>query len=228
SVAPLLLQFFTSNAYINIPLENGLVLQITSPMVWTASLLVGLFIVSPMSVSLCEVLIRFFTNPDASPAISPIFTCFDTGYTGLLRGMFWRWFKLELYGLLLLGAQIVDAMSGSSFFMFLPLAALILLINRSYAYCMTPYILAERPDISGRDALRLSCEITRGRIWELFYALGLSFIGWWLLGFVTFGFGFLYAIPYMRGVEAVYYLQMRPAAWGPVEAEKPAEEEPWA
>lgn len=227
SVAPLLLQFFTSSAYMEIPLQNGLVLQITSPLVWTASLMVGLFIVSPMSVSLCGVLIRFFASPDAPPEIAPIFTCFDVGYTNLLRGMFWRWLKLELFGLLLLCAQIADAMFANNLFNLLPLAALVLFINRTYAYCMTPYILAERPDISGRAALRLSCEMTRGRIWELVYALGLSFFGWWLLSVATFGLGFFYTIPYMRGVEAAYYLQMRPADWEPAEAKAQAVEESW-
>ena len=50
----------------------------------------------------------------------------------------------------------------------------------SYAYAMAPYILAENPDISGVEALRLSRQMMKGHKWELFW-LELTFIGWSIL-----------------------------------------------
>ena len=50
-----------------------------------------------------------------------------------------------------------------------------------YAYAMAPYILAENPDISGVEALRLSRLMMKGHKWELFW-LELTFIGWSILG----------------------------------------------
>ena len=38
-----------------------------------------------------------------------------------------------------------------------------------YAYAMAPYILAENPDISGVEALRLSRQMMKGHKWELFW-----------------------------------------------------------
>ena len=50
-----------------------------------------------------------------------------------------------------------------------------------YAYAMAPCILAENPDISGTDALRMSRQLMKGHKWELFW-LELTFIGWSILG----------------------------------------------
>ena len=50
----------------------------------------------------------------------------------------------------------------------------------SYAYAMAPYILAENPDISGVEALRMSRLMMKGHKWELFW-LELTFIGWSIL-----------------------------------------------
>ena len=47
-------------------------------------------------------------------------------------------------------------------------------------YAMAPYILAENPDISGVEALRLSRQMMKGHKWELFW-LELTFIGWSIL-----------------------------------------------
>ena len=50
----------------------------------------------------------------------------------------------------------------------------------NFAYAMAPYILAENPDISGVEALRLSRLMMKGHKWELFW-LELTFIGWSIL-----------------------------------------------
>lgn len=51
---------------------------------------------------------------------------------------------------------------------------------KSYSYAMTPYILAEHPELSANEAITRSRQIMDGNKWRLF-CLGFSFIGWSLL-----------------------------------------------
>ena len=51
---------------------------------------------------------------------------------------------------------------------------------KSFAYAMTPYILAENPEMSANDAISESQYMMTGHKWELF-CLHLSFIGWGIL-----------------------------------------------
>ena len=53
-------------------------------------------------------------------------------------------------------------------------------IVKSYSYAMTPYILAEHPELSVNGAIGESDDLMRGNKWRLF-CLELSFIGWDLL-----------------------------------------------
>ena len=53
-------------------------------------------------------------------------------------------------------------------------------IIKTYSYAMTPYILAENPEMTASDAITKSRRIMDGNKWRLF-CLGFSFIGWGLL-----------------------------------------------
>ena len=50
---------------------------------------------------------------------------------------------------------------------------------------MIPYILAENPKITKEEAFILSNEMMDGNRFKLF-KIQFSFIGWYLLGFLTF------------------------------------------
>jgi len=50
-------------------------------------------------------------------------------------------------------------------------------ILKALGYSMTPYVLAEHPELTVRQAMRKSEELMLGNKWALFY-LGLTFIGW--------------------------------------------------
>ena len=84
-------------------------------------------------------------------------------------------------------------------------------IIKAYAYAMTPYILAENPNIKPTQAINLSCRMTKGHKMELF-VLGLSFIGWYLLGALAFGIGTAFVVPYDRATHAQFYLALRSEA----------------
>ena len=85
-------------------------------------------------------------------------------------------------------------------------------IIKSIAYSMAPYILAEHPEMTGREAINESKRITQGHKGELF-VLNLSFLLWGLLCIVTLGFGAIYVGPYIQATAANAYLKLRgPAA----------------
>lgn len=77
-------------------------------------------------------------------------------------------------------------------------------IIKSLSYSMAPYILADNPEMTAREALRASKELMHGKKGKLFY-IGLSFIGWYLLGCITMGIGFIWITPYMQTTIAAFY-----------------------
>lgn len=82
-------------------------------------------------------------------------------------------------------------------------------IIKTIAYSMTPYILAERDDVSAQDAIKVSMEMTYGHKMEIF-VMGLSFIGWWLLTGLTFGIlAFFFTGPYTATSFAGLYEELK-------------------
>ena len=77
-------------------------------------------------------------------------------------------------------------------------------IVKAYSYAMTPYILHDNPEMGVSDSLRRSQQMMKGFKTKLFL-LDLSFIGWLLLGFITFGIGLLWVCPYMATARAKFY-----------------------
>lgn len=81
-------------------------------------------------------------------------------------------------------------------------------IVKTYAYSMAPYILADNPTMTAREALRESKRITDGGKIDLF-VLELSFIGWGLLCVITFGIAGIYVVPYMQATYANVYQKLK-------------------
>lgn len=79
-------------------------------------------------------------------------------------------------------------------------------IIASYSYAMTPFIMAEHPDMTASEAIRASKEMMYGRKWALF-CLDFSFIGWALLCALTLNIGNLWLNPYMNAAYAAFYRQ---------------------
>ena len=81
-----------------------------------------------------------------------------------------------------------------------------------YSYLMYDYILAENPSASPREALRLSRAMMKGNKMRAFL-LDLSFLPWFLLGFITFGLViYFYANPYRSLSFAEFYTRVREGA----------------
>lgn len=80
-------------------------------------------------------------------------------------------------------------------------------IIKSFSYAMTPFILADNPQMTAKEAIRRSQEMMDGHKGELFM-LGLTFIGWELLNVFTLGIGSLWLNPYMNASYAVFYREL--------------------
>lgn len=80
-------------------------------------------------------------------------------------------------------------------------------IVAGYSYAMTPYILAENPEMEPKDAIRASKEMMIGNRWRLF-CLEISFIGWSLLASLTFGIGYFVLTPYQQAAQAAFYREL--------------------
>lgn len=82
-------------------------------------------------------------------------------------------------------------------------------VIKRYSYFPVPYIVAENPDIAPLDAINLSRKLMKGHKWECF-VLDLSFLGWDILGFLTFGLlSIFYVNPYKESAYCEYYAYIR-------------------
>lgn len=81
-------------------------------------------------------------------------------------------------------------------------------IVKSFSYAMTPFLLAEYPELTANQAITLSRKIMNGHKLDLFF-LGLTFIGWSLLNILTLGIGSLFLNPYVNATWAAFYRQLQ-------------------
>lgn len=84
-------------------------------------------------------------------------------------------------------------------------------IVKAYSYSMSKYVLAENKGKSARECIEVSKKMTNGKKADLF-VLDLSFIGWLLLGAVTFGIAFIWVAPYIQATKANVYNLLKPVA----------------
>ena len=78
----------------------------------------------------------------------------------------------------------------------------------SLMFSQTEYIMKDDPQISAADAMKKSAEMMNGHKMELFWLL-LSFIGWAILCVFTFGFGFIFLLPYMSSALSHFYEDLK-------------------
>jgi uncharacterized membrane protein len=77
-------------------------------------------------------------------------------------------------------------------------------IIAAISYSMTYYILADNSEMSGQDAITRSKELMKGNKYRYFCML-CRFIGWFLLGILSLGIGFLWIIPYFMASNVGFY-----------------------
>ena len=83
---------------------------------------------------------------------------------------------------------------------------------KHYSYFLVPYIAAENPDMTARQAITLSRKMMKGHKRQCF-VFELSFLGWEVLGALTMGiFNILYTNPYKIAAFTRYYAKLREEA----------------
>lgn len=75
-------------------------------------------------------------------------------------------------------------------------------------YTMAYLIMTENPDMTALESITASKMMMEGHKME-FFSFALSFIGWFLLGLVTLGLGFLYVIPYYNASKVEFYENLK-------------------
>lgn len=81
-------------------------------------------------------------------------------------------------------------------------------IIKGYSYAMTEFIMNDNPGLEGNKAIEASMAMMRGHKMRLFL-LDLSFIGWIILGLLTFGLGLILVQPYMTAARAAFYEELK-------------------
>lgn len=214
------------------------VFAVIGAIILTLFILFQIFVGNPMRVGHSR---WYSRNREAvqTPFFRVAFSAFRSpGYMKTVSAMFWMQVRLFLFGLLALiplalmfilyraGVlapllfERADSIDSTPEMALLILAFVLLsfvlslpAIIMSYAYRLTPWILADNPLIGTGRAIRLSAAMTRGHKWRIFI-LDLSFIGWFLLGILTCGIGILFLNPYVNATFAELYARLRQIAVG--------------
>lgn len=119
-----------------------------------------------------------------SPAFNDLFSQFDRFGTGFAQA-FLRGLYTFLWSLLLIIPGIIASLS----------------------YAMTPFILAEHPELTASEAISRSKALMDGHKADLFI-LHLTFLGWDLLCILTLNLGYLALNPYKNAAVTVFYRQI--------------------
>ena len=81
-------------------------------------------------------------------------------------------------------------------------------IVKAYSYRMVPFILRDNPELSATEVIAASRHLMNGNKWKTF-VFDLSYIGWFLLGCITFGLvNVFWTSPYRQNANAALYLTL--------------------
>ena len=80
-------------------------------------------------------------------------------------------------------------------------------IIASYSYAMVPYIMADNPELTAKEACERSKQMMDGNRFRLF-CLTFSFIGWSFLCALSCGIGYIVLTPYIEAAVADFYREI--------------------
>jgi len=150
-----------------------------------ASFVVALLLIEPLTLAFQQVLLGWVRNPESEKedGVGELFRTTGRRYTDfVVTGV--------LMTLVIVAISIVTLWIGAIIF--------------GLAYSMVPFVLQDHPELSPKEALNKSRMLMRGHKWDLF-VLWFSFFGWWILGILTLGIGFLWIQPYWNTAIAHFY-----------------------
>lgn len=119
-----------------------------------------------------------------------------------------------LPGLLLWILFSVGRHIGAGFLVGYPLM-LVVPIAVLCRYAMALPALVEDPQLRVMEAMRLSKDLMQGNIWRMI-RLEFSFFGIFILGYLTFGIGYIWIAPYLVCTNIRFYLTIKDEKYPPV------------
>ena len=133
----------------------------------------------------------FIENREHKTSMGQVFYGFQGGrYTNTVKIMFLKGLYIFLWSLLFWIPGII----------------------MNYAYMMVPYIVAANSSLDKSRVFKISRKMMKGHKWEAF-VLGLSFLGWMILGALTGGIlNIFYVNPYMHATYAEFYSALKAEA----------------
>ena len=142
------------------------------------------FVIAPViTVAICRYYLAFLrygeTSTDVLKSVIP-------DYGKILVGMVWQKLIVFLYMLMLIVPGIIKAMATS----------------------MTPFVLADNPDLGFREGVRISEVLTDGRKMEIFRVM-FSFIGWLFLVAITAGIAGFFIMPWYHPCMCEVYENLK-------------------
>ncbi|WP_333603633.1 DUF975 family protein [Lactobacillus acetotolerans] len=106
------------------------------------------------------------------------------------------------------GPEIINYLLSTVFTYLWTLLLIIPGFIKSYSYAMTPYIVSDMvasgKTVQATSGITASRKLMDGHKMELF-VFNLSFLGWFILGLITLGIGFLWLVPYYQTSRANFY-----------------------
>lgn len=154
-----------------------------NPFWFLMMVLLGIFVLSPMQVGIWY---YFINNTKNKEEYKDIFMPFSNSYINVIITQLLMGIYTMLWSLLFVIPGII----------------------KSYEYRMIPFIIAENPGISYKEAFKLSKEMTMGNKMKMF-VLDLSFIGWAILGILAFGVGAIFVDVYVMATYTRLYLDLK-------------------
>ena len=153
----------------------------------TVGLMVLALVLNPLHVGARKFFIQNASDPETKVDGMNVGSVFGKNYRDIVFSMF--------------STQLINL-----------LWALLLIVPGIYkAYCwrLVPFIIADEPDISGKEARARSTKMMNGSKWASF-VLDLSFIGWKLVGAITFGIvNIVFTNPYEAATDTELYLTFK-------------------
>lgn len=146
-------------------------------------MVVNAFVINPITVGGQRFFVRNLTD---DVGVAELAYSFDHNYKNIAVTMFFRDLYVFFWSLLFVIPGIV----------------------KSYEYRMIPYLLADDPTMTKEQAFAISRQMMDGNKWKAF-VLDLSFIGWHILGAMTFGILEIFFVsPYQYSTNAALYRRL--------------------
>ena len=145
--------------------------------------LISIFVGNAATVGLCN---YFIKNTNSKPSFKDAFSGFKVKYGRNIGTLLLVGIKIVLWSVLFVIPGII----------------------KTYEYAIIPYILADDPEISSKDAFKKAKQMMKGNKWRMF-KLEFSFIGWFILCVLTFGIGTFFLIPYVNAASAEFYVELK-------------------